>query len=293
MLVSLCDLPELKEKLSKEFWLGNRWVAFDNSKPCITIKDIKCFSDLKDARIYCEYKATIGQLYLIKALASILKVFNGGFGWQNKIAATKLSELVGCFPISPFRPEDNLISSLLTGEYYPVIWSKIVYPLSVTDSYHIVEFYQPTITDQKVIKRIVFTSDNFIDALKRFNKQTSIAASEGESLNSDLLLIGKFHNQPLKLDATGVPKIGTVILLYTAKIVFDRESQCNSYTIGLAHDISLPLVIKGGVIVKYNIIKGKLDFFDSSLKKVQPAETFDYFDLTFFAYQQPIKVIAI
>lgn len=290
MIVSLNDLSELRRKLSLEFWSGNRWLAFDNSNPYIGVRNIKCFEDIREANMYCQRKSATGQLYLVKALGSVLKVFNCGFGWQNENAAAKLKMLLSCFPITSFRSGDDLICSLLTGEYYPVIWSKIAYPLSVIDTYHIFECNQVSKTQHKIREQAAFASDSITEALKRFNKQTGLVATTREGVNADILLIGQFRNKTLKLDAVGFPEINTGLLLYTAHVVLDEVSERNVYRTILAHDLSVPVIIKQGVIVKYDIIKGKLDFFDSRLRKVQPGGAFDYLDLAFFAYQQPIKV---
>lgn len=290
MIITLNNLVELREKLSTEFWFGNRWLAFESPQKYITIRDIKCFDDLKKARMYCQHKAVTGQLYHIKALGSVLKVINCGFGWRNETATAKLKELLNCFPITSFRPGDDLISSLLTGEYYPVVWSKIVYPLSVIDCYHIVEWDQASVRQHMIRGRVRFTSNSFIEVLDRFRILTGSIPTTKSGVSTDLMLIGQFSNQPLKLNAVECIEEDATLLIYKAHIVFDTGSQCNAYKIHLAHDVSVPITLKQGAIVKYDPIKGKLDFYDSCLRKVRPATFVDYLDLAFFAYKQPIEI---
>lgn len=291
MTVAIIDVLEMKERLSSEFWSGNRWLTFDNSKRCTTIRDIRCFPDLRAARAYCQYKASIGQLYFIKALGSILKVLNCGFGWKNRIAATKLLELLNCYPITSFRQGDDLVSSLITGEYYPVIWKKVVFPLSVIGRYHIIEWPHAGRKLHKRIEQPAYSFDNVTDALKVFDKQTRFNNNEKKCSSPVLLLVGRFQDQLLEFNADGSPEESTGLLIYTAHIIHDPTLQSNVYKINMVHDLSMPVIVKQGVIVRYDIIKGKLDFFDCCLRKIRPGAVIDYRDLAFFAYQQPIKVV--
>ncbi|MFD2887784.1 hypothetical protein [Chitinophaga cymbidii] len=291
MKIAIKDIAEMKALLSLEFWSGNRWLVFDSSKHCIVTQDIRCFPNLRQASFFCQYKVSIGQLYLIKALSSSLKVLNCGFGWRNKIAAAQLQQLLNYFPVTSFRQGDDLTSSLLTGEYYPVLWNRIVCPLSVIDRYHLVEYVPADWKSREKLGQVVYTFDNISDALDGFNKQTKCNPDgKGHSIPV-LLLVGQFQNQSLKLDIEGTPEESTGMLLYTAHITRDSVLQRNVYEINLVQDVSIPVIVKHGIIVKYDTIRGKLDFYDDCLRKVQPGAVVDFFDLVFFAYQQPVEVV--
>lgn len=273
-------IESIRAFLSSEFWSGKRWLAFDVFKKETGVADLQCFPDYKKAALFCEANSSNGKAYRIKEVGYVLRTLNQGSNQKATVSERQaLQELASSYPITLLRPDEGLAACLWTGEYFPVIWNKVINPLTTIQSYHIIEqwFVDNWEGNVKLQRKAASTYERFSSAIEALEKQLNSCYTGRNDLQ--FILLGQFRNHQLSLDEQGIPIKNTGMLLYRA---YYLNAQCYLYQV---NDPTSPFLIQNGIFIRYNRGRRQLNFYDSSLKKVLPGTYVDYIDLNYFFFQ--------
>ncbi len=114
-------------KLSEAFWMGKRWMIFE---PGIPFLSSPCFHSYGEAAKYCKEKELQGIMIRICDLGLILRILNGAIPIKNFRQFNIVKDSILNLPICSYFKDVDLVSSLSSGCYVPVIWKRLINPLS-------------------------------------------------------------------------------------------------------------------------------------------------------------------
>lgn len=122
------NLEKRVEALRQQYRIGKRWLVFDVGKKLDGI--FECYFEYQDAVDGCRSHSLAGECFQICVLGSILKRFHVHYATGTKgTYGKRLKDIVGRFPIRFLHPDNEREKELLRGNFYPVIWEKVIYPL--------------------------------------------------------------------------------------------------------------------------------------------------------------------
>ncbi|MGN6437264.1 MAG: hypothetical protein ACTHMM_12055 [Agriterribacter sp.] len=279
MKIRISSLDIVRKQMSKMFWSGYRWIAFNESGLNKKFSKHAFFCNYADAVNFCRYPETNEGISKIKAIADLLKILHG------RMITTQdrpiIEDTLNAYPLIPFHQHEDLPAGLATQAYFPALWQTWINPLTNIGKYHIIELPPK--------RKILVLEENEINILKS-HALFKNAINHYERLvkksitRHQLLLIGQFLNHKLVLSPKGQPTCNSGLLLYST------QHACSFECLPI-NDICAPLRLSWPIIIRYNTKKNRLDFFDEKLKKIPPGTPNTYIDLGYLDYSPSLLIL--
>ena len=255
----------MQDWLSDQFWSGNRWVVLGGGRP-------RCYANYADAAGYCRSENDWN--FRVRILGSLLKTMTGrADAALCREDSNRLKAAVGCYPLRLFVSPVDWQGELLKGNFYPMVWEKLVHPL--LDIRSSVVLWQPDVVRVKC--RELYVTEEFSLAMPRLIKE--IQDLSGQS--GTLYLFGRL------LENGDVGDKHATITFYRVTVGAGVVSELTQ-----VHDPAAPFVRSWSVFVRYHAKMGRLTFYDGSLKRIRPGDEPVGIDLQVFDFQ-PISVSSI
>ncbi|MEJ0080903.1 MAG: hypothetical protein WDM78_08145 [Puia sp.] len=271
----------LKKYLSNQFRSGKRWIAFNHRLPIADWKYEKCFTDYQLGAAYCRGKAAQGSIYRISTLNRLLKILNNV---TVQVPATlekqKLQSIINQYPIHSEWLNTSFEENLWNGDFLPVMWSKLIYPLSNFKKYFIIEQININKLSGRENLKVLDCTEDFPTAITTLHNHIQRITTKGNS--PQLFLVGAFSNDECHLDTLGSQENNTGLLLYEVHPVIINSNKKISREIYQINDPSKPLLNTHPMFIRYFHQKHILQFYNGALQKTNPGTGVENFDLQYF-----------
>ncbi len=279
---------DVKEELIRNWRKNEKWLVYPVIKSRPNFKSLKFATNLYTANLFCAQQASRGRYWRYIPLVDVLRSMNSVHSNQKAKAINLdfLIQQVYQYPIEEMI-KDKLLSSLVLGEICPAFWRKIVNPLSVIRLYHVVEIFFQNENSYST-KKTWIPCVTCKEAISLFKKTANSHATYKRKGRYNCYLIGQIKTK-LLLNKKGMPLANTGVILMATSIGENFENDI--LKIILVNDFTSPLILKQPILIRYNLKKLKLEFFDDKLCRAKPGAELDYFDVKYFGFADPLSFI--
>lgn len=247
--------------LRRQWRKGMRWCVYRHPDGFFT-EDVIYFQRYEQAEYFCkDHLAGERSLYKIVVIADILQRLHQT-GSKKRKALQPMSKMELCkqFPALSFPSSLDHADSIPLGIYFPVVWYKIVNPLTNIRAW--------IVTWNGRSDTIDFCHEDYATALSNFMKCTET-------------MIFLESRDVLKLQASigdSIPERYVEIFRY----YYHPRRQC--YMLDKKTDGSKPFLLPVTYFARYNVNLQRLEFFDEGLKKIKPGLIGREVDLRYFDF---------
>jgi hypothetical protein len=269
----------VKRKLSREYWAGRRWLAYDTLRSAGWLNRLRCFTNYSSAAAYCKENSGINGIFRIRALVEVLAVLNGIRPDEPTSADREiLAKLLATRPLTGYRRTISPLLGLLRQKYFPVFWNSRIDPLSAVGVYHIIR--RRVNSGQQRAIRLLGSYGEFKEAVGSF---ASVVRRIHE-LDVELMLAGQVNGAALNLVQTwSAPETG-IIVFYRSVAEISGQSGKLVVDIEPVHDIDRTILIRTPLFASYNRHHRMILFYDGYLRRVQPGEVQTFVDFAYFDF---------
>ena len=268
-------MEPVKKRLSAEYRAGARWLAADVSKRAGWLARLRCFEEYSAAAAWCRARTAKDGVFRIRVLAEVLAGMNGlrvsvFTGAEGRV----LRELIGRRPISTYIASIPLEMGLARQRWFPVVWSSVLEPLSVVRAYQIVS--RGFTGTGKLTVRVLGAYPDFRSAMRVFSR-----AIRGQRPSEEVLLAGAICEH-VDFSARELAVEDGVLVFYRSPVgLFDRSGVD---AIEQVNDPTTELVIRTAYFAGYDRVRGRLNFYDGRLRRVEPGMEAERIDLAYFDF---------
>jgi len=278
MLIDGRNVDEIKEHLSKNYQMGNKWVAFNPYRANLKT-DIHCFRKQPAVAEYCSI-----QQNLFKPISNVFKTLHDeGHEHFKAVDPHVLNSEILKLPIEPFRKHEEIRAGLVNGELYPVLLKRQINADEIS-SYKIFDHRHPGHQVYEIGHELDLAASfsTYKEASEFFEQHLNNCSVLGDHAKPDLTLLAEFKHQKPELDIEGFPMYNSAFLLKVAYPNYDLDQRKKIYEVKDWQDIN-SLEIKQPVLAKFNKSNNQLELFNGNLEKVQPTEKVPYMSLSHFS----------
>lgn len=250
-------------QLKKEWREGAKWCAFKDVER-IAVDEIKCFQSYPQAAKFCdtENKNYDGLTYRVSIITDLLEGIQAYAIKGKQTAPEEIAKATLCEKYAPlsFPLYTDHLPTVPADAYFPVIWSRIINPLSDISEWIVRSGSRPN--------TIVFNRKDYCRVLDYFMKRCS--------------LVGMANSrEELKLQARiRDAAFGRYLELY--RFYYHTKRAC--YILSKRIDGSKPFLLPVTYFAKYNQRLKRLAFFDENLKQVAAGKIIGEMDVKYFCH---------
>lgn len=264
---------------------GHKWVVIDQNADKLDRGNFFGFFSAGKAHEFCEnsnapsyfeneeYSSSTRYSYLplvdFKAMVGP-KIDDASSQVQRVVT---IEELLVQKNLAPLPGQNTDLIALFNEErFVPMLWRKQISPLKDCDQFSIVEHTHEggLIYEVGHAHRVLATTPHYSIAYSLLEITVDDAVPPRTAL--DFNLVGQIKGATLKLDMEGFPEQGTGITTVTVNNQYDMPLAKKDFVWHHLHDPDQLCSIDLYVLVRYNPVEGKLNFYDEQLNKVEQSE---------------------
>jgi hypothetical protein len=272
-------MDKLKKNLVGEYRAGSRWLAYDTLKSTGWLGRLRCFPHFSTAAEWCRTKSGREGIFRIRALAEVLAALNGVRSREYTAAEMEtLLDLVERRPISSYKASIPLTLGLLRQRYFPVLWKSMLEPLSVVQTYYIVNRQWNGLG--KWGAKVLGSYPDFGCSIVTFKK-----AIRSQLADQELLMVGGIFE---KADLTArelLPADGVILFYRSAAAKPDQEGNWEP-EIQQMYDPTEAMMVQTAYFAAYDGRHRRIIFFDGGLRRAELGNYWMRLDLEFFDFDR-------